>query len=504
VNIVIVPPHADFTLEWPAPEGFETVDAARFFVATALEPSGLRRKAEALERQGVEGETARAVLLLRAAAELMESGGGDVHRHLRACGAGLTGLSAVSSPMRLRLDDVELPEGTTERSRDLPGDLDALDGLYGHGLTHALRHCGESVERVRLRLDRDQQVPAVVALVRRLEGRRGVEVTGAFAVRHWAALSRLPGFSRVALHVDEDCAPIVAGSPLLPSAEPRLRWVDDPYHLRIPSGGPWGGVVPFGTLAEPQALIATGCRVVVVTFCALGREAVGADGQVLHPEVLTAGVQALRAAGVWLVGEWWIGAPGIGEEALERTLQALEQAPPFDGFAGVRAFHWPAHRGAEPWGGVHVTPGPVPADRDLARSRPFEAPGTLPAAQAVERLHALAQKLALKGPTLPGRLAQAYVSRPSPPPERGERVRLDPDCALVTVPVSVDGKPGPVTYAVNLRTGLLLAIDSRLAPSLQGLHASAALAEALPRVPEAQRAKLARTLVDKAVLIEVR
>jgi hypothetical protein len=504
VNVVIVPPHADFTLEWPAPEGFETVDAARFFVAAALEPGRLRLKADAFERQGTGGETSRAVVLLRAAAELLEAGGGDAHRHLRACGAGLAGGSTVASPVRVRLDDVELPGGTTERSRDLPGDLEALDALYGHGLSHALRHCGESTERVRLRLDRDQQVPAVVALARELEGRARVEVTGAFAVRHWAALSRLPGFSGVALHVEEDSAPRVAGSPLLSSADPCLLWVDDPYHLRIPRGGPWGGVIPFGALANPQALIASGCRLVVVTFCALGEQAVGADGQLLRADVLAAGVEALRAAGVRPVGEWWIGAPGVGEEALERTLQILEQAPPFDGLTGVRAFHWPAHRGAEPWGGVQVIPGPVPEDRDLARSRPFEAPGTLPGARASEVLHALARKLLLNGPTLPGRLAQAYVSRPAPLPERGDRVRLDPDCALVTVQVSVDGKPGPLTYAVNLRTGLLLAVDPRLAVSLRGLRAPVPLSEALPRVPEGQRAKLVRALVDKAVLVEVR
>jgi hypothetical protein len=504
VSLVVVPPHADFTLEWPAPEGGEVVDVARAFVQEALTPATLRRRAGELERQEPSAETARAMLLLRAAAELLEVAGGDAHRHLRACGAGLTGLSQIAAPMRLRLDDVALPGGTTERSRDLPGDFESLEALFGQGLGQVPRRCSGSTGRVRLRLDRDQQVPAVVALIRKLGSRPGIEVTGAFAARHWAALSRLPGFAEVSLHVDEERAPRIAGSPLLPRAEPGLSWVDDPYCLRIPRERPWAGVVPFGAVAEPRALIDSGCRVLVLTFCALGDEAVGADGVVLSEGQLGAAVEALRAAGVRLVGEWWIGAPGVGEDALERTLQIIEQAPPFGWLAGVRPFHWPAHRGAGPWGRVHVTPGPVPEGRDLARSRPFEAPGTLSPAAAAERLQALAGRLARQGSPSPGRLAQAYVSSPPPLPERGERIRLDPDCALVTLPVSLEGRPGPSTYAVNLRTGLLLALDARVAPALQGVRAPTPPAEVLSRLSEAQRGKLVRALVDKAVLIEVR
>jgi hypothetical protein len=501
MNVVIVPPHTDFTLEWPAPEGFEVVDVARSFVGAALQPAALRSRAEALVRKEAGGESAKAALLLQAAAELLETGGGHPHRHLRACGAGLIGLSSVDSPVRLTLDDLTLPGGTTERTRDLPPDFEPVDALFGQGLSDALKRC-DAAGRVRLRLDRDLQVPAVMALVRRLGRRPGIELTGVFAARHWQALSRLPELAGVTLHVDDDGAPKVAGSPMLPAAEPDLRWVDDPYVLRIPPGGKWGGLIPFRALTEPQALISSGCRVAVVSFCELGAEAVGGDGTVLGSEQLAAGLAALRAAGVRLVGEWWIGGPGIGEESLGRTLQVVEQALPFDWLAGVRLFHWPADRGEGAWGRVQVTPGPVPEDRDLARSRPFEAPGSLSAAGALDQLHALARRLAQR-PSSPGRMAHAYASPPLPPPERGERIRLDPDCALVTLPVSLDGKPGPISYAMNLRTGLLMAVDPRLAPSLQGLRTPAPPGEVLSRIPEAQRGKLVRALVDKAVLSEV-
>lgn len=503
MSVVLVPPHADFTLEWPEPEGFETVDAARFFARTVLDPARLRREADALGRDGAGAEGARALLQLRAAAELLGAGG-DALRHLRAGGAALSGLSTGASPMRLRLDDVELPGGTTQRSRDLPEDFEALDVLFGRGLSHSLERCAAADGVVRLRLDRDQQLPALVALVRRLEGRGQLQVTGAFAARHWEALARLPGFSEVRLHRDAEPAPRVVGSPLFPHAEPGLRWVDDPYRLDIPRERPWGGVVPFEALAEPQALVASGCRGVVVGFCELGVEAVGADGSLLGADALAAAVETLRAAGIRVIGEWWIGAPGIGAEALDRTLQLLESASPFDGLAGVRPFHWLAHRGDATWGRAQVRAGDKPEDRDLARYRFFEAPGTLPSAAAAEKLQELARRLARTWPLVPGRLAQAYASPPTPLPERGSRICLDPDCAVVASPLSVDGKLGTHTYAVNLRTGLLLAVDPRLAPSLQGLRAPGAPGEVLTAVPEAQRSKLVKALVDKAVLIEVR
>jgi hypothetical protein len=498
VNVLLVPPHADFTLEWPAPEGFWMVDAARAFVRRACSPAALADEIRVRESSARDGEAARALLLLKAGAALLE--GGDSHRHLRALGAALTGLSSAPSPVRLRLDDLELPGGTTERSADVLAAAAATGAPYASSLAWAVGQCA-GAERVRIRLDGDQQLPAVMALLERLRGRHRLELTGGFAETHWGALSRLSQLEGVTWVDSGARAPRVAGSPLQCTAGTDLRWVDDPYRLR-PPGGFWSGAVPFSALSDARALLATGPQMLVLGFCALGDEAVGADGTVLSADALREALGLLRDAGVRLVGEWWIGAPGIGADALERTLRELESGP-FDWIAGVRAFHWLAARGDGRWGRVDVKAGALTEGRDLARSRPFEAPGSLPPAEANAKLQAMAQVLAKRAPLAPGRMAEAFVELPAEQPARGDRVRRDPDCALVTLPLALDGRSGPVTYAANLRTGGVLAVDARLAPALSRLEGPTPVAEALPQVPEAQRPKVVKALVDKAVLVEV-
>ncbi|HLL82242.1 MAG TPA: hypothetical protein VK420_06310 [Longimicrobium sp.] len=505
MNVLLVPPHGDFTLEWPAPEGFWVVDAARAFIRRALSPEALRAEITAREPSTRDAEGARALLLLKAASALLGTallGTGDSHRHLRAVGAALTGLSSAACPVRLRLDDLELPGATTEKSADVLAAAARPGAPYDSSLAWAVEQCARA-EVVRIRLDGDQQLPSVMALLERLRGgRHRLELTGAFAATHWGALARLSLLEGVTWVDSGGTGPRMAGSPLLSSAGTDLRWVDDPYHFGPPRAF-WGGAVPFGALADARALIATGPQVLVLGFCALGDEAVGADGTVLSARDFRAALDALRTAGVRLVGEWWIGAPGIGADALERTLRELEHAP-FDWLAGVRAFHWLAGRGDGTWGRVEVSAGSVGEGRDLARSRPFSAPGSLGAEEAAARLRDLAQALAKRAPLAPGRMAEAFVELPSPPPERGDRVRLDPDCALVTLPLGLDGRVGSATYAANLRTGGVMAVDGRLAPSLAKLEAPASVADALPQVPEGQRPKLVKALVEKAVLVEVR
>jgi hypothetical protein len=503
MRVLLIPPHSDFTLAWPAPAGLRVMDVARAFIARELTPARLAEAAARVEARlsGAGAEAARAYLLLRAAGSLLEAGG-EPHRHLRACGAALAGLSAPPSPVRLRLDDLELARGTTESSAQ------SLEAALQPGapsaavLEEAVEACA-GAESVRLWLERDQQLPAVLWLAQALAGRPRLEVAGPFAWKHREVLARLPPLATAGFSPPEEGAglPEVVGAPGAPQPE-ALRWVRE--HARLPeSGGPWGGAVPLRALAEPGRLASSGCRLAVLAFCALGEQVVGADGTVMEAEAFAQALEALRREGVRRVGEWWIGAPGLGEQALEQTAQQLEQRPPFDWLAGVRAFHGFSERGSGPWGLVQVEVAAPPPERDLARSRPFSAPGTLGPQELPGRMEALAQRLARRAPLSPGRVAQACVATPPVEPAPGERIRLDGDCAVVSSPVALDGKPGPAWYAVNLRTGLVLAVDARLAPSLAGLRAAALPGEVFSRVPEPQRGKLIRALVDKAVLREV-
>jgi hypothetical protein len=308
--------------------------------------------------------------------------------------------------------------------------------------------------------------------------------------------------------------------------------------LKVFTGGaPWGGHVLAVSLLHAEALIESGCRVAVVGFCAV-REGFMVDplGARMNVQDLVRCARRLRDAGVRLVAEWWVGAPGVDEAVLEETLVALDTEPLFDHVAGARPFHWPLeHRGIErPFQRLALEPQRPPPDRDLARSRPFEAPNTIPTARLPEVLGALSTRLMQRAPLNPGRVAAACLrgptaSQPGGAPEgsqgstaslpTGEPVppgsaaptagtehlpiRLDDDCALVQLPASLDGAPKPTWYAANLRTGTVLAMDARLAPKLAGLDHPVPAADALGAVPEAQRRKLVDTLVAKTVLTRV-
>jgi hypothetical protein len=213
-------------------------------------------------------------------------------------------------------------------------------------------------------------------------------------------------------------------------------------------------------------------------------------------------LERLRRAGVRVVAEWWVGAPGVDASAHESTANELERASPFDWLAGLRTFHWPRPRPSGRFG--HVDAEVSASEKDLARNPRFSAPGTLGAEQLPALTERLARGLMRRAPLSPGRVAQGYAAAPPTPPDKGDRVRRDPDCALVELPAALDGKPGPVWYAANLRTGTVLALDARLAPGLRALEGTATVAEALPKVPEAQRARVLQMLVDKGLLEEVR
>ncbi|HEY0093083.1 MAG TPA: hypothetical protein VGB96_02110, partial [Archangium sp.] len=292
-------------------------------------------------------------------------------------------------------------------------------------------------------------------------------------------------------------------------------------------GAPWAGHVGFMSLYAPEALVESGCRVALVGFCALGEGHVRDLDGWSHPlgprGALDSQLQRLREAGVRVVAEWWVGAPGMDEAVLEETLRRLEAKPLFDWVAGVHPFQAGAGRTPRDYKGWHLDWGDPPADFDLARTRRFEAPGTVPPARLPEVLEALGGRLHRHRPASLGRVAGAYLHIPplrepvpAPPPQveapetpgdappqeppRPSRVRLEQDCAVVRLPASLEGAPGEAWYVVNLRTGRSLAVEAWLAPLLDALHDFTPVEEAFAGVPEPRRASLVETLVGESVL----
>jgi hypothetical protein len=559
MKLLVLPPHRDVTLVPEAPEGWHVMDVARDFCHRVLSEAAMTAASEARATAPATAQSMRELLLLRAARALSEREGVSVHTRLRALGAVLTAISGPPSGVRLRLDDLELDEGTTERSADVLRGV-GLPAPYTEDLARATERF-TGAERVRLWLERDQQLPAAAWLARACPPEVALEVAGPFAAEHRKALSRMPMFQRAVFA--DDAAPLrwrVASWTGAPGAEP-LVWIPESLRLRVASppppddgtewvifdgpepgvprepaagqglgvrtpeqvraftgGAPWAGHVGLESLMHAPALVDSGCRVAVVGFCAVHEGfMVAPDGSRLPWEVLARGARQARDAGVRLVAEWWVGAPGVDEAVLEATLAALDAEPLFDHMAGVRPFHLSgAHRASASVSGWRsIQPGSPPADRDLARSRPFDAPDTLPASRLPEVLTALAGRLMQRAPLSPGRVAAACLQGPTarrPPGEAREEtpdtptnfhLRLDDDCALVQLPATLDGAPKPSWYAANLRTGAVLAMDARLAPRLAGLSRPGLAADVLGAVPEAQRGRLVDTLVAKSVLTRV-
>ncbi|MFY0521888.1 hypothetical protein ACN28I_01295 [Archangium gephyra] len=402
--------------------------------------------------------------------------------------------------MHVRLDDIELDGGTTERSADVLR-IVQRPALYDEDLARAAGSF-PGAERVRLWLEKDVQLPAAVALAAACPASVPLELAGPFVATHRAVLAALPAFQRASF--PEDVAPLRWRVAALDAAEPEpLTWV--PEGARPPAeGGPWAGHVPLGALVEAEALVASGCRTAVVGFCAVDEGGVlGSDGRRVPLEALAAAVERLRAAGACVVAEWWVGAPGVDEAAHERTFMLLGQRPVFDWVSGVRPFHWTRGRPGEDFAGVPVRFLAPPEDRDLARTVPFEAPGTVPHARLAELLTSLAGKLLQRAPLSPGRVAWASIHPPAPVVPGGERIRLDGDCALVQLPATLDGVAKPSWYAANLRTGGVLAMDARLAPMVAGAEQPVTVGELFAALPEAQRGKVEAALVGRAVLERV-
>ncbi|HEX8436150.1 hypothetical protein [Archangium sp.] len=498
MKLLVLPPHRDVTCVAEAPEGWHVVDAARAFCLRVLAPEALTREVEVRERGPATPQTMRELLLLRTALALLGRSGENAHRPLRALGAALTALSGAPSGVRLRLDDLELEGGSTERTVDMVR-ISAQPAPYDEELARvAERFSG--AERVRLWLEKDQQLPAAVTLAAACPASVPLEVAGPFATTHRVALATIPAFQRASF---PEVAPLRWRVAALEATGPEpLTWV--PEGARPPEGGPWAGHVPLEALLAADVLVAGGCRTAVVGFCAVDDLSVlGSDGTRAPLEALTASLERLRSAGVRVVVEWWVGAPGVDEAAHERTFTLLGQRPLFDWVSGVRQFHWTRGRAGESFAGLPVHLHAPPGDRDLARSLPFEAPGTVPHARLAELLGSLAGRLLQRAPLSPGRVAWASLHPPVPAVPGGDSIRLDGDCALVQLPATLEAAPKPTWYAANLRTGGVLAMDPRLAPLVVKWERAVPVGEAFAALPESQRAKVEAALVGRAVLERV-
>jgi hypothetical protein len=373
--------------------------------------------------------------------------------------------------------------------------------LYDEDLARAAEQLA-GAERVRLWLEKDLQLPAAVALATACPASVPLEVAGPFASTHRAVLATLPPFQRASF--PEDVAPLRWRLAALDAAEPeRLIWV--PEGARPPvEGGPWAGHVALEALLDAEALVTSGCRKAVVGFCAVDEDGVlGIDGKRLSRKTLATAVVRLRSKGLRVVAEWWVGAPGVDEAAHERTFTLLGEHPLFDWVSGVRQFHWTRGRIGEDFAGTPVRFLAPPEDRNLSRTVPFEAPGTVPHGRLGELLGSLAGRLLQRAPLSPGRVAWASLFPPEPVAPGGDRVRLDGDCALVQLPATLEGVAKPSWYAANLRTGGVLAMDARLAPLVVGAERPVPAGELFTSLPEAQRFKVEAALVGRAVLERV-
>ena len=330
----------------------------------------------------------RELLLLHAARTVGQRTGRGGLTPLRALGAVLTALSGPPSAVRLRLDDIELEEGTTERSTDVarllerPTPYDEERALAAELLRRG--GAGAAVAR-----EGSATGPRRSPWRRRVRPRCRWSSPGPFVDTHRAVLATLPAFQRASFPEVEPLRWRVA-APGATEPEPGLLWIPEGAPLRREEG-PWAGSVPLRRLLEPETLVAGGLHTAVVGLCALDeRSAVGSDGSRVETEALAAALRRLRSAGVRVVAEWWVGAPGVDEAAHERTFASLGERPLFDWVSGVRTFHWTRGRPEADFAGVPVRLLAPPGDRDLARTVPFEAPETLPRERVAELLGTLA------------------------------------------------------------------------------------------------------------------
>jgi hypothetical protein len=477
VNLWVIPPLADFTVRrWAqGSDDWQVLDLTRQFAERCLDAATL----EGWAAEQAEGGPERG-LHLKVASDLLQNGA-TVHTRLRALGSAFRGACGRNSSVRLRLDDLELAQGSTERSTDVEAAADVERLPFGPELTHAL-DLAKGATRVRLELVSDTQLPAAVALARSLSQALPLELTGVFAQAHGEALRTIASFRRASISPQGLGASIAGFGTRLAFGE---------------EGADWDGRVVSGRQLQTGSSLGPGCR--VFRFCRLSPNVLEPDGESCAVDELFNALQGVPRE-TRVIGEWWLGAPGVSEADVHTTAELLAKGFPFSALAGVRPFHWHIQRPKAGFDGAEVRWTEPDSTRDLLRSRPFQADHPVSGVF----LESLMTQLSAHCTMVPGRLAGAYSTPTSSPLGPGALVALDPDASIVTLPAALDGKKGPVSYAANLRTGVVMAVDPRLVPALRSLRSPATPDQALPQVPGPQREKVLETLVRKTVLARVR
>lgn len=505
-QLAVVAPHGDPTLSWEAPRGWTVCDLHRQAVAHRLRPDIAAGVADGLGRDA-EGRS-RALLLRAAAQVLARRGATHPHQRMWALGAVLE-VTTATAPVRLRLDDLELESGSTERCADV-AKLDPQRMPWHHELCAAVPAV-RAARRLRLWLDRDQQLPGVLTLLRAAAPHGQVELAGPFATTHRDALGRcdrLAGATVAAWPAEASLHAVVSGLPDLtaPHAPPPVStpvWRGSTATPPPRGPRPWAGYVTCTEFTDPQHLLDTGCTTAVVAVCAADGQVLGADGATVERDIWLRSVDRLRAAGVRVVAEWWLGAPGVDETALGRTLDELIGGA-VDWVAGLRRFVLTIGAPLDRWRERGVAPRTAGTGfhaegtaGDLARTVPFTAPRTLSDAKLAQAHEALAGSLRQRAELAPGRVAAAYLAGPRPRPAAGRRLRLDDDATVVA------GGHDERWYAVNLRTRAIVALDPRVGAALRDLHAPRAPGDLFASLPPGSQAKLARALTTRTILSEV-
>ena len=488
---VVRVPHADPTLALDDQGG---CDVARAFVGRVVAGEF---EHDVVRRMGGSREARRAALLLKAAMSILRRQPGEDARY-RAVGAALGALSE-SSAVHLTLDDLELAQGTTESSADVARAVEAGPLPFQAEIDAAIEQC-RGQPRVCIVVDRDQELPGAVALARGLPHAK-IELRGAFAFAHRAALLRMDVFHGGTV-VETATSLSIAGLAGYETDKPWPQWRSDVPRERRP----WAGMVPLATIVDPQRLIGSGCRAVVVGFASIEEQGVLSAEGTLHREPLVRdSIEALLRSGIQVTAEWRIGAPGVNERSLLGTLDRLQRAPLFPAIAGFRLFTWPVNRPAGAWGPVRVDVGNPDTHRDLARSRPFSAPGTLAPDETQRVLQDLVAAIGTRWRLSPGHVAAALVSKPAfqVGPSRGDAVQIDPACAIVDLGISLEGVVGEHWYVVDLAGGSIFGIDRRFGPGLARLERPGRPSESLDTVPGPQRTKVLDALLAKKILRKV-
>ncbi|TYB43972.1 hypothetical protein [Actinomadura chibensis] len=439
MGLLVVPALTDFTTEVVAPPDTEVLDLNARMAARLADPVPLRDRAGRLA-----GSEA---LFARAAAARLERGGGA--GRLRALGIALR--LADDPAVRLTLDDLELAEGTTQSSRDV---LDAASAcrLFDPELDAAERAAGAG--RVRVLVDADQALPAAFRLVRRLGPDRST-LCGRFVAAHAEALRRIPELRGAELRAwspDRVVRPLETAEP--PGARERAAWVTGTG--TPPPAGPWAGWLDADRAAALPRDVLDRCRGLTVTVTRFGSpaSATGMDGAEVDLRPVLNALPAAAPVSFELV----VGAPGMDEPVVDRSVAALTAGDGGHRLAGLRPYRMEC---GSAWAGGVRRLGPDPS-HDLARWVRFEAPRTLAPARARELVTAWLDRLAPHADLHPGRLAACVLTGPAAGAPRAD-LRWDDSAEIVTGP---DG-----AHLVNLRWGRAFRLHPRLVPVVRRLAA---------------------------------